>query len=978
VSLHNANISEPIAGYTLRERIGAGGYGEVWKADAPGGLVKAVKLVYGFLNEERATTELKAFNRIKQVRHPFLLSLERIEVVEGQLVIVTELADSSMKEWYEECRKAGLPGIPREELIGYLRDAADALDYMSNHFSLQHLDVKPENLLMVAGHVKVGDFGLVKDLRDGTASLMQGMTPIYAPPEVFDGRATSQSDQYSLAIVFQEMLTGQLPFPGRTLAQLASQHLHSPPRLNMLPATDRPVIGRALSKDPTARFKDCKEMVEALALAGRAASAAATSAPTTDNAPVDTKSILTKATAVFDASTPKPAKQSPKPAPPQQEGSTQAWPGGVGEDADEDDDVRRSRVVAIPRFKPPPRAALPDCGEVIEAQLETTFSSLAPVDAPTGPTKLRPALFIAVGGAAGKALIQLRIRMEERFGELDAGSAMQFLFIDTDAAAMTELIRGRETPLLRPHEALQVPLRRTQDYRANSKRFLQWLSRRWLYNIPRSQLTEGLRPLGRLAFVDHFDDIRRRIDRAIDTMTSKEAVAALAEKGGAEVAADEPRVFVLASISGGTGGGMVFDVAYTVRHLLGQRKLTDRFVNGVLLHSTDWHATNRELAMTNAYGSISELYHYLSNGGQYPGDAICGLPPRTDDGAPFAETYLVHLGDSLSNEDFQQQLDNVAEYVFRDAATAAASTLDACRQQSVRRSTQSKFDVFVRTFGLVHCRVAPSDATAAVEALCKSVLGQLFGTAGQENAQAASETSGWSRRGRGDALSTRAAKHLDALLKPIKQHDSPEDAGAVSRKLVATALQDALAPSVAEMVALYEPIVPELEALAAAGALKSQVDTIVAEVFTAAQRKVVEATKRLDLASLIRTQSQDEQGTIPLLPAWVDRATPCLPGGVAARRLIVCAAANSSATQLCESIEQLCNQTSNLVTSDDAGLALIYETEQVSLAHLAAGITEYRSEYADVARRLHTRVDIDWAPMPDVRPAAAKAATPAS
>jgi hypothetical protein len=88
----------------LRERIGAGGYGEVWKADAPGGLVKAVKLVYGFLNEERATTELKAFNRIKQVRHPFLLSLERIEVVEGQLVIVTELADSSMKEWYEECR----------------------------------------------------------------------------------------------------------------------------------------------------------------------------------------------------------------------------------------------------------------------------------------------------------------------------------------------------------------------------------------------------------------------------------------------------------------------------------------------------------------------------------------------------------------------------------------------------------------------------------------------------------------------------------------------------------------------------------------------------------------------------------------------------------------------------------------------------------------------------------------------------------
>jgi hypothetical protein len=111
------------------------------------------------------------------------------------------------------------------------------------------------------------------------------------------------------------------------------------------------------------------------------------------------------------------------------------------------------------------------------------------------------------------------------------------------------------------------------------------------------------------------DDIRRHLNGALDAMTSPEAIAALAEQGGAEVAADEPRVVVLASISGGTGGGMVFDVAYTVRYLLAERKLTDRFVTGVLLHSTDWHHESR-LAITNAYGSIAELYHYLSNGGR--------------------------------------------------------------------------------------------------------------------------------------------------------------------------------------------------------------------------------------------------------------------------------------------------------------------------------------------------------------------------
>lgn len=961
MSLHNVNISEPIAGYALRERIGAGGYGEVWKADAPGGLVKAVKLVYGYLNEERATTELKAFNRIKQVRHPFLLSLERIEVVEGQLVIVTELADSSMKEWYEECRKAGLPGIPRDELIGYLRDAADALDYMSSHFSLQHLDVKPENLLLIAGHIKVGDFGLVKDLRDGTASLMQGMTPIYAPPEVFDGRATSQSDQYSLAIVFQEMLTGQLPFPGRTLAQLASQHLHSPPRLSMLPAHDRPIIGRALSKDPAGRFKDCREMVEALAEAARAAKAS----PAKDESEIDTKSILTKATAVFEV------EKKPRPAP--KDGSEQAWPGGVDDESEDDAFERPARRISISRFKPPPKAVVPACGEVIEAQLETSFTELPPVQVPETPLALRPTLFVAVGGGAGRVLVQLRARMAERFGELDAGSAIQFLWIDTDTAAMTALLRDGETPPLRPHEVLQTPLRRTQDYRANSKRFLQWLSRRWLYNIPRSQLTEGLRPLGRLAFVDHFDTIRRQLEGAIDGMLAPEATAALAEKSGCEVAAHEPRVVVISSISGGTGGGMVFDVAYTVRQLLAERSLTDQFVNGVLLHSTDWHATNRELAITNAYGAISELYHYLRDGGKYPGDPICGLPPRGEDGAPFAETYLVHLGDSLGNEDYQQQLDNVAEYLYRDAATAASATLDICRQGSLRRSTRLKYDVFVRTFGVVHCRVAPSDATAAVESLCKNVVGELFGRPDEHGSASTAASSGWARRGCGDSVAIRAARHLDSLLQPLKQQESAQDAGAVSRELVSTALDEALAPSAAEMVAEHRDHAAEVAALSAAGTLGSQLEVIVGEVFAAARQKVAEAARRLDLSSLVRSQHQDEQGTIPLLPAWIERATPCLPGGAAARRLIVCAAEDSSAADLCDEISQRCSRSSNLVLTKDAGLTVINETEQISLAQLAAALTEYRSEYADVARRLHTRVDVEWTPLPDVRPAAATA-----
>ena len=221
--LQATKVSESILGYNLKERIGAGGYGEVWVAEAPGGLLKAIKLIYGYHDENRAQRELKALNRIKEVRHAFLLSLERIEVVDGRLVVVTELAEKSLKDRCCECVEAGMDGIPRDELLTYICDTAEALDFISEVHSLQHLDVKPENLLVVGGHIKVADFGLVKDIHDGTQSLMSGLTPTYAPPELFDGHPSRFSDQYSLAIVFQEMLTGTRPFPGKTAAQLASQ-----------------------------------------------------------------------------------------------------------------------------------------------------------------------------------------------------------------------------------------------------------------------------------------------------------------------------------------------------------------------------------------------------------------------------------------------------------------------------------------------------------------------------------------------------------------------------------------------------------------------------------------------------------------------------------------------------------------------------------------------------------------------------------
>src|SRR5262249_14665432 len=153
-----------------------GAFGEVWLAEAPGGVVVAVKIIKapeipvddpsasGAVNDEvhKFRQEQAALELTKNLGHPLLVRPHAYWVDNGLVHIAMARAAGSLQARLTECRRDGLPGVPASELLGYFQDVAAALDFL-NERGLRHRDVKPANILLFSGYAKVADFGLTRE-----------------------------------------------------------------------------------------------------------------------------------------------------------------------------------------------------------------------------------------------------------------------------------------------------------------------------------------------------------------------------------------------------------------------------------------------------------------------------------------------------------------------------------------------------------------------------------------------------------------------------------------------------------------------------------------------------------------------------------------------------------------------------------------------------------------------------------------------
>ena len=217
--------------YRIERELGRGGMATVFLAhDLRHDRPVALKVVHpdlaATLGPERFQREVRTTARLQ---HPHILPVLDSGQAAGQLWYTMPYVEGESLR--DRLRHEGQ--LPLDDALQITREVADALGYAHSE-GIVHRDIKPENILLSRGHALVADFGIARAVQAADAEHMTATgvavgTPAYMSPEQAEGASgvDGRSDLYSLGCVLYEMLTGEVPYTGRTPQAMIAKRVSS-------------------------------------------------------------------------------------------------------------------------------------------------------------------------------------------------------------------------------------------------------------------------------------------------------------------------------------------------------------------------------------------------------------------------------------------------------------------------------------------------------------------------------------------------------------------------------------------------------------------------------------------------------------------------------------------------------------------------------------------------------------------------------
>jgi len=266
---------ERIGRYVLSGELGRGAMGVVYEATDPLiGRSVAVKIIHLQLRPDSTEAEFMRDRLFREARaagrlfHPGIVVILDVGQERDIAFIAMERVDGPTLERTLASQRR----LKLADSLDILRQTAAALDYAHQN-GVVHRDIKPANIMLHKGNtVKVADFGIAKSMstEHGTMAGMIMGTPSYMAPEQIEAQPVSgRSDQFSLAVVAYELLSGNRPFQGDSLATLAHMIVYGHrPSIRSIDPTLPPgldeILHRGLARKPELRYESCSQFVAAL------------------------------------------------------------------------------------------------------------------------------------------------------------------------------------------------------------------------------------------------------------------------------------------------------------------------------------------------------------------------------------------------------------------------------------------------------------------------------------------------------------------------------------------------------------------------------------------------------------------------------------------------------------------------------------------------------------------------------------------